>query len=158
MGQVPNLVRHVLCAPPQSESSVTNLGSKEQTKDRRGFASWWRAQRSRLRRDLIAVTKQVELLSLLVRDSRVPLPAKIVGGCAIAYIFSPIQLIPTFIPLIGQLDDLAVVFLGTKVVRKLTPPNVLKECEERAALTLSVRVQKMQQILKALRQSGSVAA
>jgi uncharacterized membrane protein YkvA (DUF1232 family) len=32
----------------------------------------------------------------------------------VAYIFSPIQLVPTFIPVIGQLDDLFVLWLGRK--------------------------------------------
>jgi hypothetical protein len=37
---------------------------------------WWRAQRLRLRRDLISVAKQVRLLSLLMRRQEVPWPAK----------------------------------------------------------------------------------
>jgi len=58
-----------------------------------------------------------------------PFRSRLVAGCAVAYIFSPIQLIPTFIPVIGQLDDLFVLWLGTKLLRKLTPRAVLEECE-----------------------------
>ena len=60
-----------------------------------------------------------------------PLRSRLVAGCAMAYIFSPIQLIPTFIPVIGQLDDLFVLWLGTKLLRRLTPRAVLEECEAR---------------------------
>jgi len=58
-----------------------------------------------------------------------PFRSRLVAGCAVAYIFSPIQLIPTFIPVIGQLDDLFVLWLGTKLLQKLTPRAVLEECE-----------------------------
>jgi uncharacterized membrane protein YkvA (DUF1232 family) len=61
-----------------------------------------------------------------------PLRCRLVAGCAVAYIFSPIQLIPTFIPVIGQLDDLFVLWLGSKLLRKLTPRALLEECEARA--------------------------
>jgi uncharacterized membrane protein YkvA (DUF1232 family) len=47
-----------------------------------------------------------------------------------------VQLIPTFIPVIGQLDDLAVLYLGMKIVRWRTPANILAECETRARAPL----------------------
>jgi uncharacterized membrane protein YkvA (DUF1232 family) len=88
-----------------------------------------RAQGSRFGRHLILAIKKVHLLSLLIRHPEVPWPAKVAGSCAIAYVFSPVQLIPSFIPLIGQLDDLLVIFVGTKLVYKLTPNRVIAECE-----------------------------
>ncbi len=45
------------------------------------------------------------------------------------YLLSPIQVIPTFIPVIGQLDDLFVLLVGMKLVRKLTPMDIVQECE-----------------------------
>ena len=121
-------------------------------------SQWWKAQSLRLRRDLIFITKQVHLLSLLMRRPELPWPAKIAGACAIAYIFSPFQLIPSFIPVIGQMDDLLVLFLGTKVVCKFTPATVLNDCEKRAELASSSRVAKVDQILLDLRQRGAFAA
>ncbi len=91
---------------------------------------------------IIAVTKQVHLLTLLLRSSKVPWPAKIVASCSIAYVFSPIQLIPSFIPVIGQLDDVAVLFVGTKLTRKLTPSAALRECEAQSDSAFAERLGK----------------
>jgi uncharacterized membrane protein YkvA (DUF1232 family) len=59
----------------------------------------------------------------------VPWYAKAVVGCAVLYIVSPIQLIPNFIPIIGQLDDVLVVTLGVKFLRRCVSQSVLDECE-----------------------------
>jgi uncharacterized membrane protein YkvA (DUF1232 family) len=48
----------------------------------------------------------------------VPWYAKLVAACSICYVFSPVQLIPNFIPLIGQLDDMLVITLGLRVLKK----------------------------------------
>ena len=130
------------------------IGSKQQDKAHIPKRDW----RLRLRRDLVYINKQVRLLSLLVGRPEVPWPAKIVGGCAIAYIFSPVQLIPTFVPVIGQMDDLLVLFLGTRVVRKFTPASVLRDCEKRADLASSAQIERWEQMLCDFRQSGPLTA
>jgi len=71
-------------------------------------------------------------MTLILRHPNVPWSARLVAACALGYILSPIQLIPSFIPVIGQLDDLAVLLAGAKVVRVLVPSPVLVECEGRA--------------------------
>jgi len=53
---------------------------------------------------------------------------RLVAGCTAAYLFSPIQIIPNYIPVIGMLDDVLVVFLGAKLIRRITPAHVLAEC------------------------------
>jgi uncharacterized membrane protein YkvA (DUF1232 family) len=58
--------------------------------------------------------------------------AKLVAVCTAGYLFSPVQLIPNYIPVIGCLDDLLVVFLGVKLLHRITPPEVLSECRELA--------------------------
>jgi uncharacterized membrane protein YkvA (DUF1232 family) len=60
--------------------------------------------------------------------------AKLVAACTAGYLFSPIQLIPTFIPVIGLLDDFLVLFLGVKLLQKMIPPKILAECREHAKL------------------------
>lgn len=92
-------------------------------------AGWFRVQSARWRKDVAFVLHQVRTLSQLLGHPRVPWHARLVAGCAVAYLVSPIQLIPTFIPVIGQMDDLLVLFLGMKLLRKLTPAEILAECE-----------------------------
>ena len=58
-----------------------------------------------------------------------PWHAKAVAGCAVLYVVSPIQIIPNLIPIIGQMDDVLVVALGIKYLRRYVPQSVLDECE-----------------------------
>ena len=57
----------------------------------------------------------------LVRHPDTPRAAKVVAFCVLAYAISPIDLIPDFIPVLGQLDDLILVPLGIALAVKLTP-------------------------------------
>ena len=96
---------------------------------------WFRGRLGGCKRELAAILTKIQILRLVVGHPSTPLAAKAVAVCALGYLLSPIQLIPTFIPVIGQLDDLAVVLLGIALVRRLTPAEILKECEEQAAET-----------------------
>jgi uncharacterized membrane protein YkvA (DUF1232 family) len=86
--------------------------------------------------------KQFRVIRRALVHPQVPWHAKAVAGCAVLYIFSPIQLIPNFIPIIGQMDDVLVVTLGFKYLRRFVPQSVLDECEndsrERSASKLLV--------------------
>lgn len=59
----------------------------------------------------------------------VPWYAKAVCGCAVAYVASPIQLIPNFIPIIGQLDDVLVLGLSFRLLQRCCAPGVLDDCQ-----------------------------
>jgi len=93
---------------------------------------WLRRQAARRRQDLRSIMRQARVLWLALRHPQTPWRARVVAGCAAAYLLSPIQLIPTFIPVIGQLDDLAVLLVGMKLLRQLLPENILAECEAQA--------------------------
>ncbi len=71
-------------------------------------------------------------LSLAYRDPRTPLLARIVAVCVVAYAFSPIDLIPDVIPILGYLDDLVLLPLGIALAVKLMPDAVWAEARERA--------------------------
>ena len=58
--------------------------------------------------------------------------ARLLAACTASYLFSPIQLIPSFIPVIGFLDDFLVLFLGAKLLQRITPPDLLAECRAKA--------------------------
>lgn len=51
------------------------------------------------------VPNLIKLLVRLTRDPRVPRRTKIVLGAALAYVVSPIDLVPDFIPVAGVADD-----------------------------------------------------
>lgn len=89
----------------------------------------WKQRASRLKRETYA-------LYLAMRDPRVPWYAKALAACVVGYAFSPIDLIPDFIPVLGYLDDLILVPLGVALVVKLIPAPLLAEFRERAAATL----------------------
>ena len=69
---------------------------------------------------------------LAYRDPRVPWYARLFAACVVGYAFSPIDLIPDFIPILGYLDDLVLVPVGVALALKMIPDNVLSECRERS--------------------------
>lgn len=86
----------------------------------------------RLRESGRGFLKQFRVMRRALRHPQVPWYAKMVSGCAVLYVFSPFQFIPNFIPIIGQMDDVLVVSLGIKFLRKCVPQNVLDDCENDA--------------------------
>ncbi len=79
-----------------------------------------------------ALKSEVYALYLAYKDPRVPLYAKIFAACVVGYAFSPIDLIPDPIPILGYLDDLILIPLGVALAIRLIPPVVLAECREKA--------------------------
>ncbi|MEF8682467.1 UNVERIFIED_CONTAM: YkvA family protein [Bacillus cereus] len=75
--------------------------------------------------------KQILVLYLAYRDERVPWYAKLFTMLVVAYAFSPIDLIPDFIPILGYLDDLILVPLGVYLALKLIPKEVLEDCKRK---------------------------
>lgn len=67
------------------------------------------------------------VLYLALRDPRTPWYAKLFVWLVVAYAFSPIDLIPDFIPILGYLDDFILIPLGVKVAIMLIPDNILNE-------------------------------
>lgn len=75
---------------------------------------------------------RVYAIYLAYRDPRVPLYARIFAACVVGYAFSPIDLIPDPVPILGYLDDLVIVPLGVALALKMIPPDVLAECQEKS--------------------------
>jgi uncharacterized membrane protein YkvA (DUF1232 family) len=75
-------------------------------------------------------------LYLAARDPRTPFYAKLLATGIVAYAFSPIDLIPDFVPVLGYLDDLILIPLGIALAIKLVPHQVLSECRARAQETI----------------------
>ncbi|HYE34267.1 YkvA family protein [Methylocaldum sp.] len=71
-------------------------------------------------------------LYLAARHPRTPWYAKFLAAAIVAYAFSPIDLIPDFIPVLGYLDDLVLIPLGLALVIRLIPSPILAECRAAA--------------------------
>ena len=75
---------------------------------------------------------EIYALYLAYRDPRVPWYAKAFVALVVGYAFSPIDLIPDFIPVLGYLDDLVLIPLGVAVAIKMIPEKVMDDCRIRA--------------------------
>lgn len=73
--------------------------------------------------------RQIFILHYAYKDERVPWYAKVFTACVVAYAFSPIDLIPDFIPILGYLDDVILLPLGIMFALKMIPKDVLADCE-----------------------------
>ncbi len=67
------------------------------------------------------------LLLELLSDPRIPMSRKAILGAGAAYLVFPIDLIPDFLPVVGRLDDLAIVVLALDLFLESVPQPLLYE-------------------------------
>lgn len=71
---------------------------------------------------------QLKLIFRLLGDKRVSFLAKLVPMGAFAYLLMPADLAPNVVlPVIGMVDDAAILWLGTYIFTELCPPEVVEE-------------------------------
>jgi uncharacterized membrane protein YkvA (DUF1232 family) len=75
---------------------------------------------------------EMYVLYLACRHPKTPWYAKLLAVVIIGYAFSPIDLIPDFIPVLGYLDDMILLPLGIALLIKLIPAEIMTECRARA--------------------------
>lgn len=80
-----------------------------------------------------ALKRETYTLSFAYRDLRTPWYARFVAACVVACAFSPIDLIPDFVPPLGYLDDLILVQVGIAPAIRLIPAEVMVESRAWAA-------------------------
>jgi uncharacterized membrane protein YkvA (DUF1232 family) len=88
----------------------------------------WKERAKQLKREIHAVY-------LAIKDPRTPWYARVLATVIVAYAFSPIDLIPDFIPVLGYLDDLVLLPLGVLLLMKLLPEQVMADCRAKVAAT-----------------------
>ena len=76
--------------------------------------------------------RRFEVATALVRDERVPMGARVLPVVLVAYLALPLDLIPDFIPVIGQLDDMLLVGVLGWVALRMLPRGILDEHLRRA--------------------------
>src|SRR5512136_3424797 len=90
----------------------------------------WKVWAKRLKTEIYA-------LYLAYKDPRTPWYARVVAAIVVGYAFSPIDLIPDPIPVLGYLDDLVLLPIGAALAIKLIPQDILVECRQQAQIKMS---------------------
>lgn len=90
-----------------------------------------------LKRRARRLKRQVWALFLAWKDPETPWTAKVVIAVTVAYAMSPVDLIPDFIPVLGQLDDLIIVPALIVLALRLIPPAVAAKCRREAWKSLA---------------------
>jgi len=80
-----------------------------------------------------ALKNEAFAVYLAAKDPRTPWYAKALIFFVVAHTFSPIDLIPDFIPVLGYLDDLIITPGGLWLAVRMIPPEVLAEAREKVA-------------------------
>ena len=78
------------------------------------------------------LSAQTYALYLAYRDPRTPWYAKVFAALVVGYVFSPIDPIPDWIPVVGLLDEMVVVPIGVLLAAKMIPARVMEESREKA--------------------------
>ena len=91
-------------------------------------------ERTNWKQKALLLHTEARVFYFVFRHPRSRWYARVIAAFSIGYVVSPIQLIPSFIPVVGFLDDALVLYLGSKLLRKVTPPDILAECRESAKL------------------------
>ena len=88
----------------------------------------WKQKVKQLKREIFAIY-------FACKHPKVPWYTKFLAVCVVGYAFSPIDLIPDIIPILGYLDDLVLVPLGIMLLVRMIPADVLAECRQQADAT-----------------------
>ncbi len=99
-----------------------------------GLAAWllMRSAKGEARRVMKRVAKlpwraKLQLAIELARDERIPLKLRLLPPFMLLYLALPVDLIPDFIPVFGQLDDILVLALGAGLLLRFVPRYVIDE-------------------------------
>lgn len=99
-----------------------------------------------------AIARRIEHLPLraklrlalrLTTDERLPTAIRLIPPLVVLYLALPIDIVPDFIPILGQLDDVLVIVLGAGLLVRFTPGTVIEshlaalEAEEEARAALA---------------------
>ena len=80
-----------------------------------------------------ALKNEAFAVYLAAKDPRTPWYARALIYFVVAHTFSPIDLIPDFIPVLGYLDDLIITPGGLWLAVRMIPPEVLEEARGKVA-------------------------
>lgn len=89
---------------------------------------------------LKSLTKQLkqefEVYRLVLKHPQTPLVAKLFLGLAVGYLLLPFDLIPDFIPVLGQLDDVVIIPVLVYIALLFIPKDIIQSCREQVQFTI----------------------
>ncbi|MBC8138824.1 MAG: DUF1232 domain-containing protein [Fibrella sp.] len=77
-----------------------------------------------------AFKRELKVYQLVLKDEETPRVSRVFLGLAVGYVLMPFDLIPDFIPVLGQLDDIVIVPLFLWLAFRFLPKAVLERCRE----------------------------
>ena len=86
-----------------------------------------RTRQAILAEAVLLVPNLIKLLYRLLRDKRVPRRRRLAMTIVGAYVASPIDVIPDFVPVLGSVDDLIVLAFAVDFLLRSSPPEVVEE-------------------------------
>ncbi len=86
-----------------------------------------------MKRALAGIKQEVRVWTFVWKDPRTPRPARWCLGAALAYLASPVDIVPDFVPILGQLDDLLMVPGLVWLATRFIPRNIIADCRTRVS-------------------------
>lgn len=78
----------------------------------------------------VDLANKFRLAWFLIKDNKVPFSAKLVPIIILLYVISPIDILPDALPIIGQIDDLALILLGLEIFINISPQTIVQNYEK----------------------------
>lgn len=75
----------------------------------------------------LSIGRKIRLARSLAGDQRIPLLVRLLPPALVLYLAMPLDLIPDFVPVLGQADDILVAAVGVFLLLRLTPRPILEE-------------------------------
>ena len=80
--------------------------------------------------------QELAVYRLVIKHPKTPWLAKLFLGLAIAYLLLPFDLIPDFIPVLGQLDDVVIIPILVYIALLFIPKTIIQDCREQVQSTI----------------------